>query len=575
MPCGGYATQIIFKDQTKLFNHGSPRRTRSGQRLGESSIEFAQENTFEDALDHPGGQSPTDEFFAPYVTPAPDLENVAVGSQSPIYDIGQSNNAPDVPTSFSVSNTPTTWDSGFIPDREADAPALTGDIHGASPYIVSPIITTSPHSSLPLIGPSNLTTTETPNQSHDSALRNSHFFNGLHTAPIIPQGLLDSMRFPEDMLYYHHLRDASPYGVLTLLYLNDIMDAEFLSGSFYHAALALSALKVSKSNVGSQLRSQAAIHALEHFVIALGDVGNIPVEDMTTDIPTPGNEHGPGRREKIVSWLSTVLLLAHFELKRAQMRLWCIHGCAAVEFLASHLSLVRETSIGESLVYAFSRIAALLEIYERTHSIQEQHVSSEASRSLVQFLAGSALPYDRLLYIQPRVNELEEDWRSNLRPDAQWDERVDKLRLELEEWRDTLAPEDIPDFGDNTPSDRQDLGTDIKPLTLLTSPEPVRPTTSFTHYLVSKLRLDSMYSPQAAQKLTTSEFTAILRKICRLAASLPYDLSVIVNNYGYGMLPAVLNAYHMSDKATANWIKTWVASRPDTREARDRGLVGQ
>ncbi|KAJ4123721.1 hypothetical protein NW765_006761 [Fusarium oxysporum] len=32
------------------------------------------------------------------------------------------------------------------------------------------------------------------------------------------------------------------------------------------------------------------------------------------------------------------------------------------------------------------------------------------------------------------------------------------------------------------------------------------------------------------------------------------------------MLPAMLNAYHMSDAVIANWIKGWVASRPDTRE---------
>ncbi|KAH7213392.1 uncharacterized protein BKA55DRAFT_627920 [Fusarium redolens] len=561
MPCGGYANQIIFKDQNKLFKHGSPRRTRSGQAIGESPD---RQDSVDNVSQAEETQSPAHEFYSSYVTPAPDLENDVVATQSPIYDASQANNSSDVTTALSSSDTPTAWDSGLIPDTGVDAPAPAGNIRGGLPYIVSPVATSdqSPQTSFPFFGPLSLSSPQAAPQRQIPTSRSSQFFNGLHTAPIIPQGLLESMKFPEDMLYYHHLRDTSPYGVLTLLYLNDVMDAGFLSASFYHAALALSALKVSKSNMGQQLRSQAAIHALEHFVIALGDVGNIPIEDMNPDMPTPGNEHGPGRREKIVSWLSTVLLLAHFELRRAQMRLWCVHGRAAVEFLSSHLSLVRETTIGESLVSAFSRIAALLEIYERTHSIQERVVSSEASRSLVQYLAGSVLPYDRLLYIMPRVNDLEEEWRSNLRPGAEWDQRVDNLRLELEQWRASLLPEDIPDFDGEGP----EADIDMKPLTLLSSPEPVRPATSFTHYLVSTLRLDLMHSPESGPKLSPSERSAILRKICRLAAGLPYDLSVIVNNYGYGMLPAMLNAYHMSDAVIANWIKAWVASRPDTRE---------
>ncbi|KAF4945729.1 hypothetical protein FGADI_11732 [Fusarium gaditjirri] len=560
MPCGGYANQIIFKDQNKLFRQDSPRRTRSGQAIGEFSDRRGSIDDFSQAEE---AQSPAHDYYSSYATPAPELENDTIAAQ-PIYDAGQANNSSDVTATLSSSNTPAAWDSGFIPDTDVDAPAPAGNIRGRLPYTVSPVATSdqSPQTSFPFFGPLSVSSPQLVPKTLALTPRSSQFFNGLHTAPIIPQGLLESMKFPEDMLYYHHLRDASPYGVLTLLYLNDVMDAGFLSASFYHAALALSALKVCKSNMGQQLRSQAAIHALEHFVIALGDVGNIPIEDMNTDMPTPGNEYGPGRREKIVSWLSTVLLLAHFELRRAQMRLWCVHGRAAVEFLSTHLSLVRETTIGESLVSAFSRIAALLEIYEGTHSIQEQVVSSEASRSLVQYLASSTLPYDRLLYIMPRVNELEEEWRSNLRPGAEWDRRVNNLRLELEQWRASLSPEDIPDFDGEGP----EADINMKPLTLLSAPEPVRPTTSFTHYLVSTLRLDLMYSAESGPKLSPSERSAILRKICRLAAGLPYDLSVIVNNYGYGMLPAMLNAYHMSDAVIANWIKGWVASRPDTRE---------
>ncbi|KAL4728069.1 hypothetical protein ACLX1H_004785 [Fusarium chlamydosporum] len=368
------------------------------------------------------------------------------------------------------------------------------------------------------------------------------------------------MRFPEDMLYYHHLRDTGPYGVLSVLYLNDIFDAEYLNASFYHAGLALSALKISKSDAHTHLRAQASIHALEHFVVALGDIGKIEVEDINT----PGNARDQRKRENAVSWLSTVLLLAHFELKRPQMRLWCVHGRAAVDFLSSHLELVRATEIGESLVRAFSRIAALLVIYERTHSIQKQALSPEVSNSLIELLASSNLPYDRLLYIAPRVNALEEEWRANLKADAGWDERVDKLRIELEEWRRNLPPEEVPVFEDEEATEGHEV--DIRPLTILTSYEPVRAATNYAHYLISTLRVDMMYSPETGPKISPAESTSAIRKVCSLTLGLPYTLCVSVNNYGHGTLPAMLDAYHMADETMANWIKKWISSRPNTRE---------
>jgi len=365
------------------------------------------------------------------------------------------------------------------------------------------------------------------------------------------------MKFPEDMLYYHHLRDTGPYGVLSVLYLNDILEAEYLNGSFYHAALALSALKISKSDAHAHLRNQASIHALEHFVLALGDIGKIEVEDINT----PGNANNQSKRQNAVSWLSTVLILAHFELKRGQMRLWCVHGRAAVDFLSTHLDLVRATDIGESLVRAFSRIAALLVIYDRTHSIQKQAISPEVSNTLIELLASSNLPYDRQLYIGPRVNALEDEWRANLRPDSSWDARVDKLRVELEDWRRNLPPEEVPDFGDDDVTEGNDV--DIKPLTILTSHEPVRAATNYAHFLVIRLRVDMMYT---SPRISPAESSSTIRKICRLTLGLPYTLCVSVNNYGHGMLPAMLDAYHMADEATANWIRKWIGSRPDTRE---------
>ncbi|GKU06180.1 c6 zinc finger protein [Fusarium langsethiae] len=564
IPCGGYAPRIIFKDQTKLFNQDSPRRTRSGQTLcdSDSVVDLEQQDELDDNFQVPEEQSPAQEYLASYIA-APDVENDVIQTQSPIYHVGQPNDALHASHAVSSPEVSSTWNTGLIHGAAlvTTANTPTSDHHEHSPYMASPGITPSTSSHTPFAyATPNFSSPRFLHQDGIPETRRADKFFGIKVAPMIPQGLFESMKFPEDMLYYHHLRDTGPYGVLSVLHLNDILDAEYLNGSFYHAALALSALKISKSDAHTHLRNQASIHALEHFVVALGDIGKIEVEDINT----PSNAQNPKKRENAVSWLSTVLLLAHFELKRGQMRLWCVHGRAAVDFLSSHLSLVRATDIGECLVRAFSRIAALLVIYERTHSIQKQAISPEVSSSLIELLASSTLPYDRLLYIGPRVNALEDEWRANLRPDATWNERVDKLRIELEEWRQSLPPEEVPAFGDE--DDVEGQVVDIKPLTILTSYEPVRAATNYAHYLVSMLRIDMMYSSKPDHNITPAESASTIRKICRLTLGLPYTLCVSVNNYGHGMLPAMLEAYHMADDNMRNWIKKWVSSRPDTRE---------
>ncbi|WZH46744.1 C6 zinc finger [Fusarium acuminatum] len=566
IPCGGYARQIVFKDQTKLFNQDSPRRTRSGQKLGEDSANPAPKDTHDDVSNNPEEHSPARNYMSPYSTPVANFDSDAVESQSTFCHHSHPNVVNQAATSLSGPNTPAEWDFGSLPSGTVDTPVPVTVGHEPCSSVISPI-------GIPLyspsVGPNLLSSQVTPSQSRSGSIRSENFF-GIKTAPTIPQGLLESMKFPEDMLYYHHLRDTSPYGVLSVLYLNDILDAEYLNGSFYHAALGLSALKISKSDAQLRVRNVAAIHALEHFVVALGDIGKMQIRDTDAGTPTFNGAQDLEKREKSVCWLGTVLLLAHFELKRGQLRLWCVHGRAAVNFLSSHLSLVLSTRNGESLVRAFSRIAALLEIYDRTHSIQKQAISPEVSSTLVEFLATSTLHYDQLLYIMPRVNILEDEWRANLRPDAQWDERVDRLRTELDQWRDKLPPGEVPSFDDqqvtNDMQPAQNAGLNIEPLTLLSSYEPVRAATNFAHYLMSILRLDMMYSPFKSQRLTAAESSAIVRKICRLAIGLPYTLCVSVNNYGHGMLPAVLNAYHLADESMANWIKTWIASRPNMRE---------
>ncbi|KAF4990753.1 hypothetical protein FGRMN_8290 [Fusarium graminum] len=551
LPCGGYARQIVFKDQTQLFNQGSPRRTRSGHKLGAESVTAPLRNGLEESPNTPEELTPAQDYLSPYSTPAPNLDSDTAGLQSTVYHLGhQGVSPPTVPLSGSC--TPTNWDPRLVPQSSVDASVpITGDQRPIS-SIPSPSGLPLPLDTPPAASDHSID--QGDKWRSESYLTTNEWFFGIKKAPIIPQGLLESMKFPEDMLYYHHLRDTSPYGVLSVLYLNDILDAEYLNGTFYHAALGLSALKISKSDAESRVRSVAAIHALEHFVVALGGIGKIQIPDTDTEVSTPEGTHGPGKREKV----------------RGQLRLWCVHGRAAVNFLSSHLSLVLAMRNGESLVRAFSRIAALLEIYHRTHSIQKQAISPEVSSSLVQFLASSTLPYDQLLYIMPRVNALEDEWRANLRLDFQWDERVDTLRNELEQWRENLPPGEIPSFDQeptvNDIQPLQDADANIKPLTLLSSYEPVRAATNFSHYLMSMLRLDMMYSPSKSQRLTATASGAIVRNICRLAIGLPYTLCVSVNDYGHGMLPAVLNAYHLADETMAKWIKGWIASRPNLKE---------
>ncbi|KAM0551301.1 hypothetical protein ACHAPJ_008404 [Fusarium lateritium] len=474
LPCGGYASRLVFKDQTELLNQSTPRRARSGQRPSDSAAESAQQDVTDSVLDIIQEPSSIHNDLTPDRTSGPDFGSDAIEPQSPIYNANQPSNAINV--SLSESNTPLDWDPGLIPDTGLSASAPANEDHG---LIQSPSITPgqSVHHIFSLPGSSNISPTQTTQRGDISSQTGTQFFNGIKTAPVIPQGLLDSMRFPEDMLYYHHLRDPSPYGVLSVFYLNDVLDASYLNGAFYHAGLALSALKLSQSvDAQPQVQSQAKIHALEHFVTALGAVGKIQVDYDDADASTPGNIQDPGKRDKAVSWLATVLLLAYFELARGQMRLWYVHSRAAVDFLSSHLSHVMATSIGEILIRAFSRIAALLNIYELTHSVQKQVTPSEVSNTLIQYLSTSTLPYDRLLYILPRVNELEEDWRATLRPDARWEKRVDGLRNELEEWRNSLPPEEAPAFDDEIPSDiepAEGSDVDIKPFVIHSSYEPV------------------------------------------------------------------------------------------------------
>ncbi|TEA21623.1 Transcriptional regulatory protein moc3 [Colletotrichum sidae] len=385
----------------------------------------------------------------------------------------------------------------------------------------------------------------------------------LDTAPVIPGGLLESTKFPEDMIYYHHLLDPSPYGILSIISLNDIVGAEDLDSAFYHAALALSALDISLSNTNKNLASKAAIQALDHFIAALGTIRMAQLDDAGIATGCPTNQ------DKTISWLATVLLLANFELQRGQMKLWYIHSRAAVSVLSQHLPRIRDSPAGESLVRSFSRIAALLDIFDRAYSVKYSIASPEVSESLAASLLNSPQSSDRLLYILPRVIKLEEEWRSNPQHDLHWRQQAEDLIEELKMWRDTLDECDVPPLHEHTASPyaaTQGPGIAIRPLCIPTAKEPVKAATTFMHYLISLLRLETRYLPGAGRELP-AEAKKIILLVCRLAAGVPYASCGAVNAYGHGMLPAMMNAYYMSeDIDVKNWVKSWIAGFPRDRE---------
>ncbi|KXH34667.1 hypothetical protein CSAL01_08669 [Colletotrichum salicis] len=361
----------------------------------------------------------------------------------------------------------------------------------------------------------------------------------LNSVPIIPVGLLESAKFAEDMVFYHHFTDTSPYGTLSILSLNDILQAEHLDEAFFHAALALAALDISQARPNDALGSKAALQALDHFVTALGT-------------------------------LATLLLLANFELQRGQMKLWYIHSRAAVTFLSQHLSRVQNSPVGESLIRSFSRIAALLDIFDRAYSVRYSIASPDVSDSLSRSLVNSPHSADRLLFILPRVIKLEEEWRSDPQHDLHWREQAEGLIQELKAWRRILPDCDVPPLHAHTASpyneDAEGPGISIRPLSIPYAPEPVKASTTFMHYLVSLLRLETRCLPGAVRQLPPDAKKIILL-LLRLAAGVPYASCAAVNTYFHGMLAAMMNCYYMSEEQEVkDWVENWIAGFPRDRE---------
>ncbi|KAF6816151.1 C6 zinc finger domain protein [Colletotrichum musicola] len=575
LECGGYVTPLKFKDQSDLWRRKQARKR--GEKAGASSaigqtasspgpIRDREEREFGSPQDSHMPEvavvTGDDTFFS-----ADDTQAVFDGSQElSLYEAATSlalisERIPREELQQNVVNTnddshllpictgghtiPTTADATISPETFADHVANDSPREVPFPYCTA------------------IYQPQVSSRAWDHHADESTNQPTSVSVPDIPAGLLESAKFPEDMIYYHHLRDPSPYGILSILSLEDILQAEHLDSAFFHAALALSALDISQFNPPGGLASKAALQALDHFVAALGTVRMAQLDD---DGVATG---GPQNQDKAISWLATVLLLANFELQRGQMKLWYVHGRAAVAFLSQHLARVRESPAGESLIRSFSRIAAFLDIFDRAYSVKYSIASAEVSESLAASLAGSPQSADRLLRIIPRVIKLEEEWRSNPQHDLRWRSQAEELIRELKEWRATLDERDVPPLHEHTANPYEageGPGIAIRPLVIPRAQDPVKAATTFMHYLISLLRLETRYLPGAGRELPPDAGPIVLL-VCRLAAGVPRAACAAANAYGHGMLPAMMNAYYMSeDPAVKDWVRGWIAGFPRERE---------
>ncbi|CAH0057769.1 unnamed protein product [Clonostachys solani] len=403
------------------------------------------------------------------------------------------------------------------------------------------------------------------------------------TSQIAPKGLIESARFPQDMIYYHHLRDDASTGLLSILGLEEIFKADHLDRGFFSAALALSALSVSLSHGQGQataaeqrLAANADLHALDHFVCALRCVRTVddPVDasasvsgsvDDGTDVGTPSMLL-PTDLKLITCRLATILFLALFELQRGQMRPWYVHSRAAATFLSHHINAVRENVAGPSLIRSFSRVAALLDIYDRTYSVRPALPEPGMSLVLSEALRSSPNPSDRLLAVLPLVVKLEEDWRSDPGRESHWRIMADDLVEQLHAWYASLPSSELPDTSD---VDSIPLGNTghmgITPIHFTGSRQPTRAATDMIHYLGSLVRLQTRYLSYTKVLPDNAEETVTM--ICRLAAGVPLSSCVRVHAYGHGMLPGLMNAYYLTDNQQCKaWIREWVAAFPAARE---------
>ncbi|KAJ5676432.1 hypothetical protein N7536_012604 [Penicillium majusculum] len=131
--------------------------------------------------------------------------------------------------------------------------------------------------------------------------------------------------------------------------------------------------------------------------------------EQTAGDPSGSASTSGNKQQRAICWMAMVLLLAQFELQRGQMGPWYTHSRGAIVFVTQNLQVIRQSSVGTLLIRSFSRIAALLDIYDRVLSIHTSLSSSDVSTSLFESLTQSPSSSDRLLYIIPRVIQLEEE----------------------------------------------------------------------------------------------------------------------------------------------------------------------
>ncbi|UPK92016.1 hypothetical protein LCI18_002951 [Fusarium solani-melongenae] len=614
LQCGGYVTRFRFRDQTDLLRNKHQRNERD-----KASPQTANEAPGTPRLGDDQGQAST------HPTPPPDAgrlstsslpwageiesspPSIAPGDDAPAIvqdtDPDQSHQSGPEAQQRVVDNTETSpplavepflnpsvssirasQDHGII-----DATTSPASSHEAVPALVEtqlerfPLVDSpgqqrpgsTPHPArfeitgieaiFPIIQNSPASSEWTDQQTDTSWCAFPTVVQEPEPSSVAPLGLFEAAKFPQDMIYYHHLCDPSLSGLLSVLGVRDVLGIGGLDKGFFHAALALSALHMSQSSSVSKVVADcAALHALDHFVDALGYMRSAHLSDGIATIDAPG------RGQNTIAWLATLLLLANFELNRGQIKLWYVHSHAAVTYLSHNVSQVGELRVGKSIIRSFSRIAAYLEIFDRSYTACHSLATSNVSAMLGTSLRTSTDSFDRLLYILPRVGEFEEECRTSPQLDSHWRAQARSLIDELKAWRRSLADRDVPS-ADEVDADPWKLSEDgsiliIRPLTLSRAANPAKAATSFMHYLVSLVRLEMKYSPGVRRKLPENGRKLIL-VACRLAAGVSSSVCAASNAYGHGMVPALMNAYYSSDDQAAKaWIKDWISQFPRDRE---------
>ena len=389
------------------------------------------------------------------------------------------------------------------------------------------------------------------------------------TCSTIPDYLLNSYHFPEDILYYHHMFDTTG-GLIKNTTIVQLLRSELGCPHAFKAALALSALDLLKREGNRLKRSKE--HALQHYINAIKDL-----QSHTTDLQpsTTSHEQLP---KSTLSCLFTTLLLAKFDLRRGLMLTWLTHLRAAASIVTTWYEKLQQVMTGRILWQDFSRMALLLEIYNADFSLHRNGLlSNEAAQTLNETMRGSGSPQDRLLPILKEVIKFEVEYRSQAEyvDHKVWVEGSKRLLHQLKTWHDALPTSELPVEGSldtlnifedavEVPENEECRITD--PITFVYSEDPYTAAINYVHYLTSCLRARTKYLPKVG-RLPYSGSNAVVRVICRIAAGLKPSYSQTESAYGHGILPALMNAYYSaSNTSLRRWIRAWIGRLEIERE---------